>query len=92
MRVVVSESARDDLRLIGAWIAKDNLKAARLVLEHILHCVDQLESLPHLGHKGRARGTLERCISRTPYIIVYKIQKLPEAVIVVAVLHGSRNR
>lgn len=92
MRVVINEKAWDDLNSIGAWIAKDNPQAARHVLEHILRVVNQLESLPRLGHKGRAPGTYERGVSGTPYIIVYKISDTPAAVLVGAIVHGARDR
>jgi plasmid stabilization system protein ParE len=45
-----------------------------------------------MGHAGRDAGTYERGVSGTPYIIVYEIRKKPIAVLVIAVVHGARDR
>lgn len=62
----------DDLNHIGAWIAKDNPRAARVVLERILQTIEQLQTFPGLSRHGRAGGTCERVVSGTPYIIVFE--------------------
>jgi plasmid stabilization system protein ParE len=45
-----------------------------------------------MGHKGVDEGTYERLVSGSPYIVVYEIRKKPNAVLVIAVVHGSRDR
>ena len=45
-----------------------------------------------MGHKGREQGTYTRGVSDTPYIVVYEIRKKPSAVLVIAVVHGARDR
>jgi hypothetical protein len=35
---------------------------------------------------------IERGVSGTPYIVVYEIRKRPSAVLVIAVVHGTRDR
>jgi len=92
MRVVVDATAWDDLNQIGAWIGKDNPKAARAVLEKILQTIEQLQRFPRLARAGRARGTYERAVAGTPYIIVFELWDNPVAVVVTAVAHGARNR
>jgi ParE toxin of type II toxin-antitoxin system, parDE len=42
-RIVVDPTAWDDLNQIGAWIAKDNPRAARAMLERISANVEQLQ-------------------------------------------------
>ena len=59
MRLVVDATAWDDLNQIGAWIAKDNLRAARAMLERILQTIEQLQSFPRLARQGRAHDTYE---------------------------------
>jgi toxin ParE1/3/4 len=92
MRLVVDVTAWDDLNHIGAWIAKDNAKAARAVLQKILQTIEHLHAFPRLSRPGRARGTHERVVVGTPYIIVFELRQSPAAVIIVAVAHGARNR
>ena len=92
MRLVVDVAAWDDLNQIGAWIAKDNPRAARAVLEKILQTIEQLHYFPRLSRVGRARGTCERVVAGTPYIIVFELRQEPPAVVITAVAHGAQNR
>ena len=92
MRVIVDAAAWDDLNTIGAWIAKDNPRAVRAVLERILHTIELLGAFPRLARVGRARGTYERVVPGTPYIIVFEHWDDPPVVVVVAVAHGARKR
>ncbi|OGG57902.1 hypothetical protein A2853_03150 [Candidatus Kaiserbacteria bacterium RIFCSPHIGHO2_01_FULL_55_17] len=92
MRVIVDEEAWNDLSSIGAWIGKDSPKAARETLERILEVVGHLEMLPRLGHPGRVRGTYERGVAGTSYIIVYEISGSPSVVIIAGIVHGARDR
>jgi len=73
MRVVVDAKAWTDLDQIGAWIAKDNPRAAREVLRRILETTAQLQRFPRLARQGRVRGTHERLVAGTPYIIVFEL-------------------
>ena len=91
MRLVVDATAWDDLNQIGAWIAKDNPRAARAMLERILQTIEQLQWFPRLSRVGRARGTHERVVAGTPYIIVFELWQNPPAVVIVAVAHGARR-
>ena len=91
MRLVVDVAAWDDLNHIGAWIGKDNPRAARAVLERILQTMEQLRAFPGLSRRGRVRGTCERVVSGTPYIIVFEFRQDPAAVVIVAVAHGAQS-
>ncbi len=92
MRLVVDVAAWDDLNHIGAWIGKDNPSAARAVLEKILRTIEHLHAFPRLARPGRARGTYERVVPGTPYLIVFELRQNPAVIIIVAVAHGARNR
>jgi toxin ParE1/3/4 len=92
MRLVVDVAAWNDLNHIAAWIAKDNPSAARAVLEKILQTSEHLHAFPRLSRPGRARGTYERVVSGTPYIIVFELRQNPAAVLIVAVAHGAQRR
>ena len=76
MRVVVDAKAWADLDHIGAWM-KDDPRAAPDVLRRILATIAQLERFPCLSRPGRVRGTRERLVPGTPYIIVLEILNEP---------------
>lgn len=92
MKIVFASHAEDDLDGIFAWIAKDNPIDARRMIERIEDRIYQLDhpALSQLGHLGAVAGTLELVVAS--YIVVYKITKKPERVVILSVVHGARNR
>jgi len=92
MRVIIEESAVADIDGLVAWVAKDSPQRARSAVERILETIERLNLFPEMGHKGRDEGTYERGVSETPYIVVYELRKKPSAILVIAVVHGARNR
>ena len=92
MRVIIEESAIADIDGLAAWVAKDSPQGARSLVEKILGTIERLNRFPEMGHAGRDAGTYERGVSGTPYIVVYEVRKKPSAVLVIAVVHGARDR
>lgn len=76
---------RRDLRLIEA----DRPRAAVAVDDRIREQVETLARFPQSGRPGRIEGTREVVISRTPYIVAYRIAG--DAVGILRVLHGARR-
>jgi plasmid stabilization system protein ParE len=91
MRVVIDESAIADIDRLAAWIAKDSPQRARATVRRILATIERLNIFPELGHKG-VDEIYQRVVSDTAYIVVYEIRQRPSAVIVIAVVHGARDR
>jgi plasmid stabilization system protein ParE len=89
MRVRFEPSARDELKVIFAWIAKDNPTAA---LDRIEARVMRL-ALPELADMGRP-GLIEgtRELLEYPYILVYKIDFAHEEIRFISVVHGAQSR
>ena len=54
--------------------------------------IERLNLFPEMGHEGSDAGTYERGVSGTPYIVVFEVRKKPSALLVIAVMHGSRER
>ncbi|MEI8119137.1 MAG: type II toxin-antitoxin system RelE/ParE family toxin [Methylophilaceae bacterium] len=71
------------------YIAKDNLSAALSQLDEIEGQTDRLADYPKLGRPGRVKGTRELVVSRTPFIVVYRIKG--EMVQILRVLHGAQQ-
>jgi toxin ParE1/3/4 len=92
MRVIIEERAVADIDGLVAWVAEDSARGARAMVEKILQTIERLALFPEMGHKRRDEGTYERSVSDTPYIVVYEIRKKESAVLVIAVVHGARDR
>lgn len=71
------------------WIVGENPVAARDVIDRTHAATRLLSDNPRLGRKGRIAGTRELVISRTPYIVVYRIGR--DDVEILAVIHQARD-
>ena len=70
-------------------IAQDNPLAAISQDEEIEHQVDMLIQHPQMGRPGRLEGTRELVISRTPFIVVYRVKGM--RIEVIRLLHSSQQ-
>ena len=57
--------------------------------EEIEHQVDMLIQHPQMGRPGRLGGTRELVISRTPFIVVYRVKDT--RIEVIRLLHSSQQ-
>ena len=71
------------------YIAHDNPLAAVAQGDRIEEQVDQLLQHPNMGRPGRKQGTRELVISRTPFIVVYRIKGV--RIELLRLLHGSQK-
>jgi toxin ParE1/3/4 len=92
MKLVLDDRALSDLEGIFDWIAKENPIAAKAVVERIFSSVEHLAKFPQMGHAGLDPGSFEWVVPRLPYIVVYEIHRDTNEVIVVAAMHGARDR
>jgi plasmid stabilization system protein ParE len=92
MRVIIDEGAWRDFDAIARHIGADNPLAAQAQIDKIRHVIGQLGDFPGLSRDGAARGTRERVVSGTSYIVVFELSTKPSAVIITGVVHGSRRR
>ena len=71
MNILWSPDAIEDLTSLRAYIAQDDPAAARAVVLHIVHNIEQLlPDNPQMGRPGRVPGTRELVIPKTPFILV----------------------
>lgn len=89
MRIVWLPRARDEVREAHAYIASANPAAAKAVIARIRTQVKALADFPMSGRTGRVTGTRELIISKTPYIVAYRIAG--DDIEILAVLHGARR-
>lgn len=52
---------------------------------------ERLGRFPHMGHLGRAPGTLEWLVPGLPYIVVYRIDDDADVIDVISVFHGAQD-
>jgi addiction module RelE/StbE family toxin len=89
-RLAWDDRALDELDFIADYIARDNPRAARRVVEYIRNAATLLESSPELGRAIAEEGVREFILTRYPYILVY--ENLETEVRVLAVFHHSQQR
>lgn len=88
MRLEWSAFAIEDRDAIFDYIEEDSPHAAVVVDDRIRVQVKQLLQFPDTGRPGRVEGTRELVISRTPYIVAYRIAG--DTVRILRVLHGAQ--
>jgi addiction module RelE/StbE family toxin len=89
MRLVWTEPAIQDLIVARAFIAQDNPSAADRQIERVVAAVANLIIVPEMGRVGRCLGTRELAISRTPYIVAYRVGR--ETIDILRVMHERRR-
>jgi toxin ParE1/3/4 len=90
MNIIWSPEAIGDLVSLRAYIAEDDPAAARGVVLHIIHNVEQLlPNHPQMGRPGRVPGTRELVIPKTPFLVPYRLQR--NIIQILRVHHGARR-
>ena len=88
-RIIWAPQAVEDVEAIRAYVARDSLHYAGLVVERIVAAVAQLESSPRAGRVVPEVGddSLRELIHRN-YRIVYRLRD--DIIEVATVFHGAR--
>ncbi|RBG59353.1 type II toxin-antitoxin system RelE/ParE family toxin [Xanthomonas oryzae pv. oryzae] len=73
------------------YIAQDNPGAALGQLDEIERQTDMLIQHPEMGRPGRRDGTRELVISRTPFIVVYRLKPRAGRIELIRFLHGKQQ-
>jgi toxin ParE1/3/4 len=91
-KLVWTPLARDDLREIVSYIARDNPAAALRVGERILSSVEPLKNMPQMGRKVPERQDDKiREIIRGNYRIIYRVREDQHAIEIWRIWHGARG-
>lgn len=88
MKIVWTESARQDLLKIFTCISEENPTAAHRLLAEIKERAVLLQDNPQLGRAGRVDGTRELVVAGTQYILPYRLKE--QQIQILAVFHGAR--
>ncbi len=92
MKIIIRETAEDDLHRIFDWIARDTPAAAARMAARIRDHINfsELDSLANMGRPGLEPGTRE--LIEYPYIVVYEVHRDRGEVEVLAIVHGAMDR
>jgi toxin ParE1/3/4 len=89
MRIVWTEPALRDLVFARDYVAHDDPLAAKNQAERVFGAVAGLLRFPEIGRPGRRAGTRELVISRTPYLMPYRLRG--DTIEILRVLHGRQR-
>jgi len=89
MRVSWLHTALRNLNDEAEYIALDDPRAAQLVVGRVLAAVSMLAEQPGLGRPGRVPGTRELVVTKTRYVVPYRVRG--DVVEVLRVFHTSRR-
>ncbi len=73
------------------YIAQRNASAALKADQEIETQVNQLLEHPGMGRPGRVKGTRELVISRTPFIVVFRVRPKLGRIEIIRFLHSSQR-
>jgi toxin ParE1/3/4 len=89
MRVVWTRPALAHLEEIADYLAERNPAAAHRIVNAIHSKVETLLSEnPSIGRPGRDPSTRELVVTRTPYIVGYRVTDQVE---ILAIMHGAQD-
>jgi toxin ParE1/3/4 len=84
-----TKQAIADIDRIYDFIAANNPRAARAVVDTIDRAISSLSVHPRLGRSGRVAGSRELVVANTPFIVAYRIRH--RAIELLGVIHASRR-
>ncbi len=84
-----SSERRSDLDSIFEFLTEHNPRAAVAIVRRIGDAAAGLAARPRIGRPGKLDGTRERVVSRTAYLIIYKV--LEDEILIARVLHGRQQ-
>jgi toxin ParE1/3/4 len=91
-RVTWAIPALEDVEAIHAFIAKDSPHFARVTIERVFEAAERLASFPQLGQvlaEKSIQGYREFVVAN--YRLIYRLEALDEQVLILAVVHSSRD-
>jgi toxin ParE1/3/4 len=90
VRLVWSAQSAEDLAALRAFIAADSPGAAKRMVRRIAEMVETLlPQKPEIGRRGRAPGTRELVISKTPFVVAYRVHN--GTIEILRVLNGAQR-
>jgi addiction module RelE/StbE family toxin len=90
MPIRYTATALADVRSAFIYIARDsNERIAQKILERVRGAIQSLADFPQQGRVGRVTNTRELAISRTSFIVAYRVAKYE--IQILALIHSARR-
>ena len=89
LKLVWTKLAIEDLEDAYDYIAATNPEAATDIIERIEKAISTLRLTPGMGRLGRISGTRELVVTRTPFIVPYRV--IGDRLEIIAVIHAARR-
>ncbi|HKZ78197.1 MAG TPA: type II toxin-antitoxin system RelE/ParE family toxin [Pyrinomonadaceae bacterium] len=89
MKLVWTREAVRDLVEARSYVEPDNPKAAAELSRRIVNAVERLIENPKVGREGRLHSTRELVVTRTHYLIIYRIYG--KRIDLLRILHTNRQ-
>lgn len=83
-----SSDALEDFEAAVAYLAADSEAAATSVADRLFAAVERLADMP-TGRHGRVKGTYERFVPKTSYVVAYAMTE--RTIVVLRIIHASRH-
>jgi addiction module RelE/StbE family toxin len=71
------------------YIQAHNPEAAQSIIDRIEKVINQLQSFPMSGRPGRRTNTRELVVTRTPFLVVYRVSE--DFVEILSLFHTSKQ-
>jgi toxin ParE1/3/4 len=84
-----SDQALSNLEAIRDYIALENFDAGARQCQLILESIDLLSRFRMMAPETRHSGIRKLSVPGTPYLVFYRL--LPDAVLLVRIIHGARR-
>lgn len=89
MKIVWTRLALEDLDRAYEYIAANNPDAAIDTIERIENAVERLRQYPQMGRLGQVMGTRELVVTRTAFIVPYRVRG--DRLEILGVIHAARR-
>jgi plasmid stabilization system protein ParE len=86
------DKASRDIDRLHDFIGQHNAQAATRVVGRVRAAVDLLAEFPLLGRAGAAPGSRELKLPGLPYVIVYRVLRRSEGIVILGVFHTAQMR
>jgi toxin ParE1/3/4 len=91
MEVRWSPQAAEDFTDIIKYIREQSPSSADRISRTIYNRIAALGRFPDCGRPGRLTNTRELVLAPLPFIAIYRVQNIKNAVEVIRVLHGAQR-
>jgi addiction module RelE/StbE family toxin len=88
-KILWQRQAITNLNDAREYIQAQNPEAARSIINRIEKVINQLQFFPMSGRPGRRSNTRELVVTRTPFIVVYRVSE--DSLEILSLFHTSKQ-